>query len=392
MILLEFEAKRLLAEGGLSVPGGLLVRAGEPLPAEAPVPGVVKAQLPFGGRGRLGAIRPYRSAEEGRRHLESIFQMEVRGCRVPACWVEELVLWSRECYLSVLYDDARKRPEIVFMEEGGGEVEELAQAQPETVHRCPFDASGPPEEEALLRFAERCAVPSAQQAGWVEFLTKAARLFLERDLTLLEINPMMLTAERGWVAADARVRLDEEALFRRREVISVLSDLPRTPGRAPSDLERRAAEIDASDHRGVAGRLVEFDGDLGLVIGGGGASLTVFDAVLRAGGRPADYCEIGGNPSVRKVAALTRLLLSKPGVARLAVIMNVVSNTRVDLVARGVIKGCLEAGRDPAETIRVFRVPGAWEAEGFAILDRYGVRRFGREMTLDEAAEAACAP
>jgi succinyl-CoA synthetase beta subunit/citryl-CoA synthetase large subunit len=132
--------------------------------------------------------------------------------------------------------------------------------------------------------------------------------------------------------------------------------------------------------------------DLGLLIGGGGASLTAFDAIKRHGGRPANYCEIGGNPSVHKVAELTKLLLSRPGVNRIAVIMNVVSNTRVDLIARGVIKGILEAGRDPARTIAVFRVPGSWEDEGLKILQRYGVAFSDRTVSIDEAARRAVAP
>jgi len=138
----------------------------------------------------------------------------------------------------------------------------------------------------------------------------------------------------------------------------------------------------------VAGRLVAFDGNLGLLIGGGGASLTVMDAVLDAGLHPANYCEIGGNPSVWKIKELTKLILSQPQVERLAVVMNVVSNTRVDLVARGVIKGVLELGRDPAEVICAFRIPGSWEDEGQAILAHYGVRFFGRESSIDEVIEA----
>jgi len=139
----------------------------------------------------------------------------------------------------------------------------------------------------------------------------------------------------------------------------------------------------------VAGRVVEFPGRLGLIIGGGGASLTAFDAVRRHGGQPANYCEIGGNPSVRKVCELTKLILGRSGVERIAVIMNVVNNTRVDLVARGVIKGCLESGRDPAQTIAVFRIPGAWEEEGFRLLRHYGVEYLDRSVSIDEAARWA---
>ena len=140
---------------------------------------------------------------------------------------------------------------------------------------------------------------------------------------------------------------------------------------------------------GVAGRVIEFDGNLGLIIGGGGASLTAFDAVRHHGGKPANYCEIGGNPSVRKVQALTRHILSKPGVDSVSVIMNVVSNTRVDLIARGIIKGVLEAVKDPAYASAVFRVPGAWEEEGFKILNKYGVVHCDRTVSIDEAAKIA---
>jgi len=114
--------------------------------------------------------------------------------------------------------------------------------------------------------------------------------------------------------------------------------------------------------------------------------LTAFDAIQRHGGHPANYCEIGGNPSVRKTKELTKHILSKPGVDKIAVIMNVVSNTRVDLMARGVIKGILESGKNPAETIAVFRIPGAWEEEGFLILSKYGVEYCDRTVSIDEAA------
>src|SRR5437870_819315 len=126
-------------------------------------------------------------------------------------------------------------------------------------------------------------------------------------------------------------------------------------------------------------------------VGAGGGSLTLFDAIRKHGGRPANYCEIGGNPSVRKACELTKLILSKPGVRKIAVMMNVVSNTRVDIVARGVIKGCVESGRDPAETIAIFRIPGAWEDDGFTILRKYGVEYCDRAVSMDEAAGRAVA-
>jgi len=189
------------------------------------------------------------------------------------------------------------------------------------------------------------------------------------------------------VALDCHLEIDDDALFRNRKIAEKEKDPDRIIGKQKqSDFEKKAVEIDNLDQKGVAGRLIEFDGDLGLIIGGGGASLTAFDAVQRHGGRPANYCEIGGNPSVLKTKELTKHILSKPGVEKVAVIMNVVSNTRVDLMARGVIKGILEAGKNPSESLVVFRIPGAWEEEGFKILSKYGVDYCDRTISIDEAA------
>ncbi len=192
------------------------------------------------------------------------------------------------------------------------------------------------------------------------------------------------------MALDCHLELEDEALGRQGSLLDEMDiDPTGRQAREPTPFEMKAVEIDASDHRGVAGRLVEFEGSLGLIIGGGGASLTAFDAVRRYGGSPANYCEIGGNPSVRKVSELTKLILGRPEVKKIAVIMNVVNNTRVDLVARGVIRGCIESGRDPAQTIAAFRIPGAWEEEGFRLLRHYGVAYLDRGASIDEAARRA---
>ena len=141
----------------------------------------------------------------------------------------------------------------------------------------------------------------------------------------------------------------------------------------------------------IQGKDHGFDGNLGLVIGAGGGSLTLTDAVRSQGGKPANYAEIGGNPSVAKAKGLAMEVLKKDGVEKIAVMMSIVSNTRVDIVARGVIKACLELGKDPAETIAVFRIPGAWEEEGAKILAKYGVEFRDRGDSMWEAAGEAVA-
>jgi succinyl-CoA synthetase beta subunit/citryl-CoA synthetase large subunit len=287
-----------------------------------------------------------------------------------------------EAYAGVTYDAEAQTAVLLAGRAGGIEVEAS-----EGLERRAFSLDMPfpdflgRELTAALGLEGRALLQAAS------VLTQLARAFVRWDALLLEINPLLLDAAGQCWLADAHLELDDEAAFRQANLLARLP-LSQAFREQRTDFERRAAEIDSADHRGVAGRLVVFGGDLGLLIGGGGASLTVMDAVFDAGLRPANYCEIGGNPSVWKIKELTKLILSQPNVTRLAVIMNVVSNTRADLVARGVIKGILELGREPREVVAAFRVPGSWEAEGQAVLRHYGLRALGRETTLDQVVEA----
>jgi succinyl-CoA synthetase beta subunit len=209
-------------------------------------------------------------------------------------------------------------------------------------------------------------------------------------MTLAEINPLGELEDGTFVALDAHMDMENEARGRARRRCSKelgVGDEETREAREPTPFELAGEAVDA-DHRGVAGNVTEFDGNLGLVIGAGGGSLTLFDAVRNHGGKPANYCEIGGNPSVAKACGLAKLVLQKPGVDKIAVMMSIVSNTRVDIVARGVIKACLELGYDPAEKIAIFRIPGAWEEEGFKILEKYGVEYCDRSVSMHEAAPA----
>jgi succinyl-CoA synthetase beta subunit/citryl-CoA synthetase large subunit len=322
--------------------------------------------------------------------VERILGAQVRGFPVECVLLESAVATQREFFLAVTFDALERQAVLVAGGAAGVDIEALSRMSPETLARRFLDV-----RRGLYGFEARevaawIGLTGRELVGFAEVLQRAVDAFLALDCTLLEINPLALTDGGRFVLADARVEVDDDALYR-QERLEKAYGIPRreASGRIPTDFERRATAVDAIDHRGVAGRVIEFDGDLGLLIGGGGASLTAFDAIKRHGGRPANYCEIGGNPSVHKVAELTKLLLSRPGVNRIAVIMNVVSNTRVDLIARGVIKGILEAGRDPARTIAVFRVPGSWEDEGLKILQRYGVAFSDRTVSIDEAARRA---
>jgi succinyl-CoA synthetase beta subunit len=388
MRLLEYESKEILKKYGIPVPKGQLLALGETANTSGPV--VLKAQVPIGGRGKAGGIIEVQSQTDGNSKTASLFSSEVRGYRPKRILIEEKIEASQEFFMAMAYDTLAKGPIAIFSKQGGVDIEDLAAKHPEKVRKESFTVGARLPQYRAREILSDAGISGRMLLSLGATLSKLADIFLDYDATLLEINPLAVTTDGGLVALDCHMDVDDDAMFRQRDVAQKQEDPGRVEGgRSTTDFERRASEIDNVDHRGVAGRVIEFDGTLGLIIGGGGASLTAFDAVRQKGGRPANYCEIGGNPSVLKVKELTKHILSKPGVEKIAVIMNVVSNTRVDLVARGIVKGILESGKIPSETVAIFRVPGAWEEEGFKILSKYGVPFCDRKVSIDEAAAMA---
>ncbi|MFH1953191.1 MAG: ATP-grasp domain-containing protein [Pseudomonadota bacterium] len=388
MRLLEHESKEILRLFGIPTPKGQLVSGPGPLEIKGPV--MLKAQIPLGGRGKTGGIIEASTEEEIKSGIEHILSTPVRGYKPTTVLVEEKMEVVQEFFMAVAYDTVAKAPVAIFSTEGGVDIEELALNHPDKVKRELFSVRGRLPQYRAREIISEANVSGKRLLGLGSVLSGLANLFLDYDATVVEINPLALTREGRLIALDCHIEIDDDALFRHKDLAEKEEDRNRYGGgRSSTEFERKAAEIDNLDHRGVAGRMIEFGGSLGLIIGGGGASLTAFDAIRQHGGEPANYCEIGGNPSVLKVKELTKHILSKPGVKKVAVIMNVVSNTRVDLVARGIVKGILEAGKVPSETMAVFRVPGAWEEEGFKILSKYGVLYCDRTISIDEAAKMA---
>ena len=388
MRLLEHESKRILEKYRIALPVGRLVGQGEPLTIDGPV--MLKAQIPIGGRGKAGGILEATQAEEARQKVSHLLQSNIRGYIPKSVYMEEKKAVKQEFFMAITYDTVAKAPMAIFSAEGGVDIEELAQRRPELVRKEHFTVRSRLPLHRAREIVADAGVSGKLLLGLSAVLAAIAEIFLDYDATVVEINPLGLMDDGRLVALDCHLEVDDDAVSRHADIAAMEKDAGRVEGeRRMSDFERLASNIDSLDHRGVAGRVIEFDGNLGLIIGGGGASLTAFDAIRAHGGRPANYCEVGGNPSVLKVKELTRLILSKPGVDKIAVIMNVVSNTRVDMMARGIVKGILESGKDPAQTVAVFRVPGAWEDEGQKILSKYGVPIQDRTVSIDEAARIA---
>jgi succinyl-CoA synthetase beta subunit len=388
MRLLEHESKEILRRYNMLIPEGDVVESGEALKMDGPV--MLKAQIPLGGRGKSGGIMEASSSGEAKDKIEQLLRAPIRGYGARRILVEEMIDIAREFFMAVTYDTVAKAPLVIFSQEGGVDIEDLSATQPEKVQKELFTVRGRLPQYRAREIISEAGISGRMLLGLGAILSSLADIFLDYDATLVEINPLALTGDGKLIALDCHIEMDDDALYRHRDLAEKLAlDNRYEGGRKSTAFERKAAEIDNLDHRGVAGRMIEFDGLMGLIIGGGGASLTAFDAVKHHGGKPANYCEIGGNPSVLKVKELTKHILTKKGVEKIAIIMNVVSNTRVDLVARGIVKGILEAGRVPSETVAVFRVPGAWEEEGFKILSKYGVPYCDRSVSIDEAARMA---
>lgn len=392
----EYEAKALFRRHGLPLGRGELATDAAGARRAAEViggPVVLKGQVLSGGRMKAGAVKFADTPDEAASAFEAVWPVEVNGLRSRSVLVEEKSPVAQEYFVSITWDGRRKLPVILVSDMGGIDIEEVAETHPEHLSRTHFSTILPLTPRVAKEAVGATGVSGQALNKLTPIVLELARMFLQYDLTLAEINPLARLEDGRFVVLDGHVDMEAEARARHKKLLDELGigEDETRQAREPTEFEIRGRKVNESDHRGVAGNVVGFDGNLGLIIGAGGGSLTLFDAVRKHGGRPANYCEIGGNPSVNKAKELTKLILSRPGVEKIAVMMNVVSNTRVDIVARGVIKGCIESGKDPKDVIAIFRIPGAWEDEGFKILRKYGVEYCDRSVSMYEAAGRAVA-
>jgi succinyl-CoA synthetase beta subunit/citryl-CoA synthetase large subunit len=394
MRFFEYESREIVRRAGIPVSKFGFAKTGAEARAIAEDiggPVVIKSQVLTGGRMKAGGVQFADTPDEAARHAEHVLGLEINGHMPRGVLVDSKADVAQEYYLGVVWDGTRKRPVIIFSDMGGIDIEEVAETHPEHVARRHFSTLRPFADYEAKELVASLGISGSALNRLTPIVARLARLFTEYDMTLAEINPLGKLTDDSFIALDAHMDMENEARPRQQALLKALGvgAEETRQAREATEFELAGEAVDAQDHRGVAGNVTEFDGDLGLVIGAGGGSLTLFDAVRNHGGKPANYCEIGGNPSVRKASGLAKLVLSKPGVDKIAVMMSIVSNTRVDIVARGVIKACLELGYDPAEKIAIFRIPGAWEEEGFKILERYGVPYAARDVSLNEAARRA---
>ena len=398
MIFYEYEARKIVELAGIPVTKyGFCQTADEARKVAEDIggPTVIKSQVLTGGRMKAGGVKFADTPDQAAEYAAEILELEINGHMPVGVLVDPKAEVKQEYYASVVWDGTAKKPLMLFSDVGGIGIEQGAEEHPDHVGRGHISNLLPVGDYEAKQVIAATGVTGSQLNRATPILAKLARLFRDNDMILAEINPLAELTDGSFVALDAHMELESEAEGRQKKLLRKDLGIAEDDNRdsyVPSEFERNVKAIDAADHRGVIqGKDHGFDGNLGLVIGAGGGSLTLTDAVRNQGGKPANYSEIGGNPSVAKACGLAKEVLKKDGVEKIAVMMSIVSNTRVDIVARGVIKACLELGKDPADTIAIFRIPGAWEDEGNKILDYYGVEYCDRNVSLWDAAGRAVA-
>src|SRR3954469_21374780 len=315
MRFFEYESREIVRRAGIPVTkfGFATSRdEAEKIARDIDAPVVIKSQVLTGGRMKAGGVQFADTAEEAGEQAEKVLNLTINGHDPRGVLVDERADVVKEYYAGVVWDGLRKQPVMLFSDMGGIDIEEVAEQHPGHVGRGHFSNVLPFSDFQAKQVIASVGVTGRALNRLTPILTRLAALFVERDMTLAEINPLAELEDGTFVAVDAHMEMENEARGRQKKLLEDLGvgDEETREAREATPFEIAGEQVDAQDHRGVAGNVTEFDGNLGLVIGAGGGSLTLFDAVRAHGGQPANYCEIGGNPSVSKAAGLAKLVLS----------------------------------------------------------------------------------
>ncbi|MFL5974261.1 MAG: ATP-grasp domain-containing protein, partial [Solirubrobacterales bacterium] len=280
MRFFEYESKHIVARAGIPTSkGGFAKSAADArrIAEEVEGPVVIKSQVLTGGRMKAGGVKFADSAEEAEAHAADILQLEINGHRPRGVLVDGRVAVKREYYAGVVWDGIRKQPVMLFSDMGGIDIEEVAETHPDHVGRGHFSNILPLSDHQAKEVIASVGVTGRQLNRLVPILTALARMFVERDMTLAEINPLGELEDGSFVALDAHMDMENEARPRQAAVLDELGvgEEETRQAREATDFELAGEAVDGMDHRGVAGNVTEFDGDLGLVIGAGGGSLTL---------------------------------------------------------------------------------------------------------------------
>ncbi|MES0344291.1 MAG: ADP-forming succinate--CoA ligase subunit beta [Anaerolineales bacterium] len=373
MKLHEYQSKQLFAEHGIPIPHGqMTMNASEAKSIAEELGGrvVVKSQVLVGGRGKAGGIRVVNTAEEAEEAATQILGMKIKDLPVRKVLIDEAVDIKTEIYLGITNDRTRRCPVMIASAEGGVEIEEVAKTHPDKIVRVWIDPLlGLRDYQA--RYLAACT--EMPRENWREFMSITKGLyqtFMQTDATLAEINPLVITGEKGLIALDGKMVLDDNGLFRHPELAEM------------RDLDEEAAEEREARKYGLS--YVKLGGEIGCMVNGAGLAMATMDVINHYGGSPANFLDIGGGASAEKVAAAIQIIIRDPNVK--AVLFNIFGGiTRGDEVARGIL-AALE--KTPTKLPMVVRLVGTNAEEGRHLLAKADMET---AVSLADAAQKAIA-
>jgi len=356
--LLEYQGKRLLAARGINVPRGQVAHTAEEagkVAAELGVPVVVKAQVRSGKRGKAGGVLPADTPSGAREAAERILGMEIGGHRVEAVLVEERLSIARELYAGITISPRDRAAGLMFSCHGGMDVEEVAARSPQAIVSLAVDGVKPVWRHHILDLVKRAGLGGEVLGQVADAVARLVRAFLELDATTAEVNPLVVTAEGPVVAADAKLVIDDAALFRHPELAR-----ESAPVADPLEAMARQARLAYVPLPG---------GNVGVIAGGAGLALATMDTVFALGARPANFLDVGGGVSQEGMAAALRVVARTPGVE--GIVINVFGGiNNCEVMARGIAQVLDEDG---LSVPLVVKMRGHSQEEGWAILAERGV-------------------
>lgn len=334
----EYQAKAILKRYLIDVPAGVTcfsveeaVSATEKLEGDS---WVVKAQIYAGGRGKAGGVKLARSVAEVRQYAEEMLfaplitqQTGPQGQIVRRIYIEQRVEISHEYYVALVIDRAAQCISLIASDAGGMDIEEVAASTPEKIHKIQIDPLAGLNSQDAARVAQQINLPAACQAAAVTMLETLYQIFDDNDVSLLEINPLITTPDNQLIALDAKMNFDENALFRHPEVAAL-----RDPD------EEDPLEVEAAQH-GLS--YIPLDGNIGCLVNGAGLAMATMDIIKLYGGNPANFLDVGGGATVKKVTEAFKLMLKNSGLR--AVLVNIFGGImRCDVIAEGVVSAVHE--------------------------------------------------
>ena len=375
----EFQAKEIFARYGIPVPQGTIAASADEARAATELFGgraVVKAQVHAGGRGQAGGAKVAQSSDEAASTAAAMLSASLvtkqtgpEGVPVNQVLIEELADIAKEMYLALTVDRVERRTVLLASASGGMDIEEVADTNPESIHTEPIDPVLGLMPFQSRRIARYLGLEGPAAAAAPGLFNSLYQLFLDNDCTLVEVNPLIVTGDGRLVALDAKINLDDDAMFRR-------PSLRELRDRAQEDeLEAQAAELDIA--------YVNLDGDVGCLVNGAGLAMATLDVTSAAGAAPANFLDVGGGATVEKVASAVGIILSDPKVRR--VLVNIFGGIlRCDIAAEGIVLAYRNTGSVLPIVVRML---GTNVDDGKRILEESGLPVVFTE-TLSEAADA----